>query len=149
MVLTITLPTEYSYVLAVASSSFLLGTYHYILTAVARGKAKVPYPVAYASKEEADKDPAVFKFNCAQRAQSNFVENHSGWLGALLISGLRFPVASAGLGAVWVVARVLYGQGYTSKKGPKGRILGSSLASLTDLSLRVMAVYTTVSMVLA
>lgn len=65
------LTVRFSYVLAVASSSFLLGTYHYILTAVARGKAKVPYPVAYASKEEADKDPAVFKFNCGQDCASS------------------------------------------------------------------------------
>lgn len=42
------------------------------------------------------------------------------FLGALLISGLKYPIPSAGLGAGWVVSRIIYASGYTSF-GPKGR----------------------------
>lgn len=59
----------------------------------------------------------------AQRAHANFTENHSSFLGALLISGLRYPVAAAAIGAVWSVARLLYALGYTSEAGPQGRIV--------------------------
>lgn len=31
---------------------------------------------------------------------------------ALLLAGLKFPLTSAGLGAVYIVGRVLYAQGY-------------------------------------
>ena len=40
----------------------------------------------------------------------------------MFISGLHFPLLSAGLGFAWAVSRVLYAQGYTSK-GPKGRYM--------------------------
>lgn len=56
----------------------------------------------------------------AQRAHANFIENYISFVPALMISGLRFPVASAALGGIWVLGRVLYAAGYTSS-GPKGR----------------------------
>jgi hypothetical protein len=59
----------------------------------------------------------------AQRAHANFIENQPSALGALLISGLHFPVAAAVLGATWSVGRTLYLYGYTSSAGPKGRTL--------------------------
>ena len=58
--------------------------------------------------------------SAAQRAHANFTENLLPALGALLISGLRFPTVAAGLGAGWAVSRVVYAAGYTSS-GPKGR----------------------------
>ena len=57
----------------------------------------------------------------AQRSHANFTENQISFLGALLISGLRYPVASAVLGAGWAVSRVFYAIGY-SAGGPKGRM---------------------------
>lgn len=56
----------------------------------------------------------------AQRAHANFTENLPTFLSALFISGLKFPVLSACVGAAWAVSRVLYARGYT-KNGPKGR----------------------------
>ena len=56
----------------------------------------------------------------AQRAHANFTENLTPFLGGLLIAGLRFPVVAGGLGAGWVLARIIYAWGY-AKNGPKGR----------------------------
>lgn len=56
----------------------------------------------------------------AQRAHANFTENLPTFLSALFISGLKYPVLSASVGAAWAVSRVLYARGYT-KNGPNGR----------------------------
>jgi glutathione S-transferase len=68
----------------------------------------------------------MLAFNSAQRAHQNFNENHVIALGAMLISGLRYPVAAAALGAVWSVNRVVYAVGYTrsGESGGKGRYYG-------------------------
>lgn len=58
----------------------------------------------------------------AQKAHANYVENQPSFLGALLISGLRFPEVSAAFGAAWVILRVVYVRGYV-KSGPQGRML--------------------------
>lgn len=39
----------------------------------------------------------------------------------MLIAGLRYPVLSAGLGAAWCVARVMYAVGYVKGKREQGR----------------------------
>ncbi|KAG7288789.1 hypothetical protein NEMBOFW57_005147 [Staphylotrichum longicolle] len=93
-------------------------------------------------REQADKDPKAFAFNCAQRAHANFTENLTPFLGALLVSGLQYPVFAASLGAVWTVGRVLFALGYTSS-GPQGRLAGSILGSLSDIVLKLTAGYTT------
>lgn len=62
------LTTTNSYTLTVAASSLLLNIYHMMLTSRARKGAGIAYPNAYASAEQAEKDPKAFKFNCAQRA---------------------------------------------------------------------------------
>lgn len=69
----------------------------------------------------------MLAFNAAQRAHQNFNENHVTALGALLISGLRYPNAAAVLGAVWSVNRVVYALGYTASgsDGGKGRYYGA------------------------
>ncbi|KAK1770498.1 hypothetical protein QBC33DRAFT_555976 [Phialemonium atrogriseum] len=138
--MTITLPSEYGYVLLAATSTFFINTYHSVLTSIARRASGQKYPIAYASNEVADKDPKAYAFNCTQRAHANFTENLTPYLGALLIAGLRYPVLAGGLGAVWTLARALYAHGY-SKSGPKGREIGSIVASLVDLGLKGMAVY--------
>lgn len=81
----------------------------------------ISYPNTYATAEQAAKDPAAYQLNCAQRAHANFTENLTPWMTLLLVAGLRFPVAAAGLGATWLASRVVYTVGYTSSKGPKGR----------------------------
>ncbi|KAK2728581.1 microsomal glutathione s-transferase [Colletotrichum kahawae] len=92
-------PDEYGYVLLVAASTFFINTTHVLLTSKFRKASGLVYPVPYASNEAAEKDRKAYMFNCAQRAHANFTENQPSFLGALLISGLRFPVASAAVGA--------------------------------------------------
>ena len=55
-----------SYVLLAATSTFFVNTYHVSLTVAARKKSGLKYPVAYASKELADKDPNAYLFNCGE-----------------------------------------------------------------------------------
>ncbi|KAI8269012.1 hypothetical protein K4K61_001619, partial [Colletotrichum sp. SAR11_59] len=83
-----------------------------------------------------------------QRAHANFTENQPSFLGALLISGLRFPVASAAVGAGWALSRLIYAFGYTSAAGPAGRVRGSIGSFLTDTALKFMALYTSVAMIM-
>lgn len=99
-----------------------------------RKAAKVPYPQPYAAFENATsaaveaapsgaaKDLAMtqYQFNCAQRAHGNFLENYPLFMPALLIAGLRWPVASSVLGMIWNVGRTVYAVGYTSKSGKNG-----------------------------
>ncbi|KAI6355878.1 hypothetical protein MCOR25_008084 [Pyricularia grisea] len=143
--ITLTLPGDYGYVLLAAASSFFLQTYHMVLSSKARKESGLAYPIAYAEAQVTAKDPKAFAFNCAQRAQTNFTENLTPFLGALLISGLKYPIPSAGLGAGWVVSRIIYASGYTSF-GPKGRGIGFIGSALADLSLKFMAFYAAYSL---
>ncbi|KAF5656509.1 glutathione s-transferase [Fusarium heterosporum] len=143
MSLVLELPAEYGYVLVAATSTFFVNTLHVVLTSKARKASGLKYPIPYASNDLAEKDAEAFKFNCAQRAHANFTENQISFLGALLISGLRYPVASAALGAGWAFSRVFYALGY-SAGGPKGRMGGSIGSALCDVSLKFMAAYTSI-----
>ena len=71
----------------------------------------------------ADADSLVFPRSLAQRAHANFIENQPTFLSLLAVSGLRYPVAAAALGATWMFGRVAYGMGYASSRGPEGRVL--------------------------
>ncbi|KAL7930565.1 hypothetical protein V8C35DRAFT_312331 [Trichoderma chlorosporum] len=148
MAITLTLPDAYGFVLAAATSTFFVNALHMARTGKLRKASKVAYPNAYASNEQAEKDPAAYQFNCAQRAHANYTENHASALGALLIAGLQFPVASAVLGATWALGRTLYLYGYTSSSGPKGRTFGAYFAGAADLALKFMAAYTSVIFIL-
>ncbi|KAJ6789495.1 hypothetical protein PWT90_00296 [Aphanocladium album] len=139
----ITLPERYPFVLAAAMSTFFLNSFHAIRTANLREASGVEYPSAYATQEQAVENPQAFRFNCAQRAHANFTENLTPFLGALFAAGLRFPTASAVLGAAWVTGRTVYLIGYTSGAGPKGRRPGHVVAFFADVALKFMAAYAT------
>ncbi|KAL6862361.1 ER glutathione S transferase [Trichoderma novae-zelandiae] len=119
-----------------------------VRTSKFRKASGIPYPIAYATPEQAEKDVAAYRFNCAQRAHANFIENQTSALGALLISGLHFPLAAALFGATWSLGRTLYLYGYTSSAGPKGRTFGAYLSGVADLSLKLMAAYTSYVLVM-
>ncbi|KAI1079254.1 membrane-associated proteins in eicosanoid and glutathione metabolism [Whalleya microplaca] len=142
---TLQVPGEYGYVLTVATSSLFINILHMLLVVKARGAAGLKYPIPYASQEQAGKDPKAYAFNCAQRAHANYTENLTPFLGALLISGLRFPLAAAGLGAAWVFGRTWYALGYTSR-GPPGRANGFAIGAFCDVVLRVLAVVSSVKL---
>jgi len=142
----ITLDPNYGYVLLAAASTFIMNTIHTINTGNFRKAAKINYPAAYAPSSRTD--PEAHKFNCAQRAHANFIENQPTMLGALVLGGLRFPVSAALLGGAWTVARYFYMTGYCKGgEGGKGRYKGISFwvfqAGLLGLTL-----YSGIAMVL-
>ncbi|KAI5856641.1 membrane-associated proteins in eicosanoid and glutathione metabolism [Durotheca rogersii] len=138
-------PSEYGYVLLVAVSSVFINTLHTVITANARRKSGLAYPIAYASQEQAEKNPKAYAFNCAQRAHANYTDNLAPFLGGLLVSGLSYPVSSAALGAAWVVGRIWYAAGYAAA-GPQGRVKGFFLSTIADAALKIMAVVAGVKM---
>ena len=139
MPLTVEVPDQYAYVLGVAASTTLVNLFLGNNVMKQRKASGITYPNLYATNEEASKNPAAYKFNCAQRAHGNFLEAQPSFLVGLLITGLRWPVLAASLGAGWVVSRVIYAIGYTNN-GPKGRMGGSILAGLCGYSLCLISV---------
>lgn len=131
------LTTPYSYVLLTAASTFFLGFWHGGRCGVFRKAAgpTVTYPTPYADSahmaaaSSPEQKKALYLFNCAQRAHGNYLENHPSVLAAMLISGLRYPVASALMGVGWSVCRVLYAIGYTKadRNDGKGRLVGAPM----------------------
>lgn len=83
-----------------------------------------------ATKSFAETDPeqekASYLFNCAQRAHHNYLENQPTVVPALLIAGLKYPIASSVLGAAWCINRWVYAVGYTrhDKERGRGRVVG-------------------------
>jgi glutathione S-transferase len=67
----------------------------------------------------------------------------------MLIAGVRYPLWSAGLGAFWMVSRVIYAVGYTDKNKTKGqgRLYGSGFW-FAQLGLFGLAGWTGVKMLL-
>ncbi|KAI1750064.1 membrane-associated proteins in eicosanoid and glutathione metabolism [Xylaria castorea] len=148
MSLTLELPKEYGYVIAVATSTIFVNTYHKLNSSAARKASGLKYPITYATQEQADKDPKAYKFNLAQRAHANFGENLTPFLTGLLVAGLRYPTQAAWAGAAWVVGRFAYGYAYTNF-GPSGRLPGYVLSQLGKIAITTMAVLTCWNMVQA
>jgi len=122
---TITIDPAYGYVILAAASTFILNTIHGNNTTAFRKLAKVPYPNCYADAETAKAGTAAHKFNCAQRAHANYIENQPSAVAALLIAGLQFPITAAIMGAGWSVSRYIYMVGYSQGgEGGKGRYKG-------------------------
>ncbi|POS77630.1 MAPEG family protein [Diaporthe helianthi] len=137
---------DYGYVLVVAASTVFVNFWHGVQTGKARKASGIGYPNTYATAEQAEKDPAAFKLNCAQRSHANFTENLTPYLASLLIAGTRFPVPAAVMGAGWLASRVVYAVGYT-RNGPSGRLAGSAGHNLLGFGLGLTACYTGVQMV--
>ncbi|GAA6001167.1 hypothetical protein JCM10207_007441 [Rhodosporidiobolus poonsookiae] len=89
----------------------------------ARKAAGVAYPAPYADNALAEKDDAARKFNCAQRAHMNTLENLPVFLLTLFHSSLFHPKAAAGAGALYLAGRFAYIAGYTTGD-PKKRSNG-------------------------
>ncbi|GJC88818.1 microsomal glutathione S-transferase 3 [Colletotrichum liriopes] len=146
MPLTFQVPNEYGYVLLVAASTFFINTTHVLLTSKYRKASGLVYPAPTPPTSRRPRTPKPT--SSTARAHANFTENQPSFLGALLISGLRFPVASAVLGAGWAFSRMIYAFGYTSGAGPKGRTRGSIGSFLFDTVLKFTAVYASVSIIM-
>jgi len=90
-----------------------------------RKPANVPYPNAYATPQQVKESPDAYRFNCAQRAHANLLENMPQTIAFMLFSGLQYPMAAAALGSAWLVFRIVYALGYVrSEKLGSGRKYG-------------------------
>lgn len=131
---------QHRYVLLVAASTSILNVWLGNRVNSYRKQAKVPYPNAYASANDAATSQEKYLFNCAQRGHANFIEQQPSFLTALLISGFKYPVLSAGMGGLWVISRIMYAVGYTTPqyKNGRGRMWGAG-QYLATASLLVMS----------
>ncbi|OAS99323.1 glutathione S-transferase [Blastomyces dermatitidis ER-3] len=128
MVTTITLPDNYGNVLALAVGVIpLLNFVHIFVVGKNRQKSGIRYPHAYATPEECKQNPAAHRFNCAQRAHSNFLEHMPLTTLSALVAGLKYPSATIALTGTWIVMRALYMYGYVYSDKPygKGRYIGA------------------------
>jgi glutathione S-transferase len=95
-----------------------------------RKPAQVAYPNAYATPQQMKASPAAYRFNCAQRAHANLLENMPQAMLCMLFSGLFHPRAATWLGGAWLAFRFLYMLGYVFGSGSdeqgkgKGRMIG-------------------------
>ncbi|KAJ9498817.1 hypothetical protein H2202_005493 [Exophiala xenobiotica] len=116
-----TVPENYGYVVLVALGltpilAFAQGN---VVTGL-RKAAGVPYPNPYATPQQAKEKPAAYKFNCAQRAHANLLENMPQTMMYMLFAGLEYPSATAALGAGWLLFRALYAYGYVQGQKENG-----------------------------
>jgi len=132
MSFTVTLPNNYEYVGAALVSTVWLLIAQGVIVSRYRKRAGIKYPQMYAEKAEAEASKDALKFNCAQRAHQNTLENIPLVLVSTIITGLQFPVYAAAGCAVWTLSRISYTRGYITGD-PKKR--ASVLYSLGTLSL--------------
>jgi glutathione S-transferase len=142
--------TRLSYVLASVVFSTVVSTYHGFLVGRARSAANVPYPNAYVSHAEAVADINKYRFNCAQRAHHNFLEHYPAFLATAAVAGLKYPVATAVMGVVWSLGRVVFAKGYigsTQEQKGSGRYKGAWYL-LAELGLLGTAAWTAWQMIM-
>ncbi|KAF2861858.1 hypothetical protein K470DRAFT_269390 [Piedraia hortae CBS 480.64] len=148
------LPENYGFVILTIVASFFLSAWHSFRCTPFRKRAGIPYPKSFADSNDFatannEKKQALYLFNCAQRAQGNWQENHPSVALAVLIAGLRYPVTASVMGLGWMVNRVVYAVGYTNKeqKEGRGRLRGSA-GWFVQLGLFLLAGWTGVGMVM-
>lgn len=115
----------FGYVLGVTAASFLV--HHMWMPAkvmAARKKFGVQFPNLYATSENCKDEKSMNDFNCVQRGHQNSLESHPIFLALLLASGVKHPITSAVLGAIYLLGRIVYFASYSSGK-PEARTRGS------------------------
>lgn len=86
----------------------MVNQYHGLLVGKWRKAADVKYPTAYVAEAEANMSLDKYRFNCAQRAHSNYLENWPQFVTGTAIAGLFYPKSAAAAAMTWIVGRVLY-----------------------------------------
>ncbi|THV07610.1 membrane-associated proteins in eicosanoid and glutathione metabolism [Dendrothele bispora CBS 962.96] len=141
---TLVVPQGISYVAgALLSTSFLL-VWQGLTVNRTRKAAGIPYPQLYAEKSEAAASPAAMKFNCAQRAHQNTLENIPTIYLTSLLTSLKYPKIAAVAVGIWTVSRIAYSRGYLTGN-PDKRInpigLSGSLVTVGLIGSSAFAVY--------
>ncbi|KAI5279562.1 hypothetical protein KEM52_004346 [Ascosphaera acerosa] len=96
--------------------SFLHGA---VVTQIRRA-AGVPYPHSYATQQQCETNPLARKFNCAQRAHANYLENMPQTMVCALVAGLADPRKATVAALLWVLARAVFAHGYITSDKPAG-----------------------------
>lgn len=122
MSLSITVPQGYGYTVLVALGAIpLLAQLQGVVPGSLRKSAQVLYPNMYATAEQAKNNKQAYKYNCAQRAHGNLLENMSQVIASILFAGLFYPTAAPLLGAAWTACRIIYAYGYITSDKPQGK----------------------------
>ncbi|WVQ64736.1 uncharacterized protein L199_002903 [Kwoniella botswanensis] len=87
----------------------------------ARKEAGVKYPTLYVTEAEANADPKKLKFNCAQRAHGNTLENIPYVLALFGYLSLFHPKLASIFFTHWIIGRFSYTAGY-SGGNPSNRL---------------------------
>ncbi|XP_047128149.1 glutathione S-transferase 3, mitochondrial isoform X1 [Hydra vulgaris] len=118
--ITVTLPSEYGYVVLTFFLSIVMLTYFTFKVVMARKKYNIQYPTLYANDDH--KEGKIF--NCYQRVHQNTLEVYTQTMLCLLIGGIQHPIISSVSGVVWIISRIVYAQGYYTGI-PAKRVWGS------------------------
>ena len=62
----------------------------------------------------------AYRYQCAQRAHANYLENMPQTIISMLVAGLEYPKATAITGALWIASRLIYQYGYIWSDQPDG-----------------------------
>lgn len=112
---TFVLSKEHGYAAGVALSSWAVLQYMGVNVMKARKRCNVDYPALYAP----DSNPQAKAFNCVQRGHQNTLENYPQFLLMLGLGSIQYPLISSVGGAIWLLGRIVYFQGYSSGQPEK------------------------------
>ncbi|WOO80076.1 Microsomal glutathione S-transferase 3 [Vanrija pseudolonga] len=104
----ITLPPTFPVVGLGAAAICFLQFFQMGVVGSARKAAKVPYPNLYVSDADAKADQNKYKFNCAQRAHGNTLENVPSVIALFGFLSVFHPIVATSAVVVWVFGRVFY-----------------------------------------
>jgi len=142
----IEVPKQYGAVLFIVSCIGFLSAFQIGKVSAARKLAKITYPQYYAELSQTKSDPLAHKFNCAQRAHGNTLELQITIIPFILITGLKWPLLSSGLGLIWIAGRFVYTIGYLTgdpAKRSRGHFgtLANGILFLTSLYVSAEMAY--------
>ncbi|OCF34974.1 hypothetical protein I317_04428 [Kwoniella heveanensis CBS 569] len=140
-----TLPATFPIVGLPLVAAFCLSGWQSSTAMKYRKAAGIKYPTLYATEAEANADPKVYKFNCAQRAHGNTLENIPYVLALFGYISIFHPVYASANMMIWIIGRVGYTTGYCTGN-PQNRLNKLALTSYIGLlGLFLGAAYLSVS----
>ena len=87
-----------------------------------------------------------YKFNNAQRAHLNFVEQIATTLALVAIGGFFNPIVQASFGLAMFLGRIVYTIGYT-RGGPTGRTIGAIIWDIGLVASMVLACMSSIMLI--
>ncbi|KAJ7628634.1 hypothetical protein FB45DRAFT_918803 [Roridomyces roridus] len=128
------------------STAFLL-VFQFMTVGSYRKGSGVEYPRLYAEKAEMASNVNAVKFNCAQRAHANTLENIPIVWSLTGIVSLQYPTFAASLLTAWSFARVFYTLGYVTGDPKKRTNFASALHYPILLTLLGTATWTVAKLI--